>query len=50
MMEEILSKEEEQADELADLLFAVEPHTGRQPHRLYFPDEAPSNSQAGGAE
>ncbi len=27
-MEDILAKEEEHADELADLLFAVEPATG----------------------
>lgn len=49
MMEEILAQEEEHAGELADLLFAVEPQTGDRPRRLYFPDETPGNSQAGGA-
>ncbi|HZS07806.1 MAG TPA: ferritin-like domain-containing protein [Blastocatellia bacterium] len=38
MMEEILAREEEHADELADLLFAVEPNTGHE-SRLYFKDE-----------
>ena len=39
MMEEILAKEEEHADELADLLFAVEPATGQGARPLYFADE-----------
>src|SRR6266487_4194939 len=47
MMEEILTKEEEHADELADLLFAVEPHTNGAPQRLYFGDEVPGQSDAG---
>jgi bacterioferritin len=47
LIERILSKEEEHADELADLLFAVEPHTGNQPRRLYFADETPGASRAG---
>jgi len=45
MMEEILANEEEHADELADLLFAVEPNTGGDPRRLYFGDEV--HAQAG---
>lgn len=49
MMEEILAKEEEHADELADLLFAVEPETGAEPRRLYFKDEVPGQSDAGEA-
>jgi bacterioferritin len=49
MMEEILAKEEEHADELADLLFAVEPDTGADPRRLYFKDEVPGQSDAGKA-
>src|SRR2546421_4451151 len=47
MMEEILTKEEEHADELVNLLFAVEPHTGGSPQRLYFGDEVPGQSDAG---
>ena len=49
MMEEILAQEEEHADELADLLFAVEPETGADPRRLYFKDEVPGQSDAGKA-
>src|SRR5919202_3277808 len=49
MMEEILAKEEEHADELADLLFAVEPETGEATRRLYFKDEIPGQSDAGKA-
>jgi len=47
MMEEILAKEEEHADELADLLFAVEPGSGKVSSRLYFKDEIPGESDAG---
>jgi len=47
MMEHILAKEEEHADELADLLFAVEPATGGDPQRLYFEDEVHGQSEAG---
>jgi bacterioferritin len=47
LMERILAKEEEHADELADLLFAIEPHAGDQPRPLYFPDETPRTSRAG---
>ena len=47
MMEDILTKEEEHADELADLLFAVEPATGSDPQRLYFGDEVHGQSDTG---
>jgi bacterioferritin len=47
MMEEILAKEEEHADELTDLLFAVEPATGKGSRPLYFPDEVPNTGSAG---
>jgi len=43
MMEEILAKEEEHADELADLLFAVEPDTGEGSRSMYFADEMPGS-------
>jgi bacterioferritin len=39
MIEKILAKEEEHADELTDLLFAVEPDSNRQMSRQYFKDE-----------
>src|ERR1700760_4023636 len=39
LMEEILAKEEEHADDMADLLFAVEPDTGEGSRPLYFADE-----------
>lgn len=47
MMEGILAKEEEHADELADLLFAVEPKSGEDTRKLYFSDEVPGQSDAG---
>jgi bacterioferritin len=47
MMEGILAKEEEHADELADLLFAVEPKSGEDTRKLYFSDEVPGSSDAG---
>jgi len=47
LMETILAKEEEHADELTNLLFAVDPATGHKPQELYFGDEVPDNSQAG---
>jgi rubrerythrin len=47
MMEEILAEEEEHADELADLLFAVEPESGEVSSRLHFKDEIPGESNAG---
>ncbi len=43
MMEGILAVEEEHADELADLLFALEPNE-EQPRNLYFKDEIPAAS------
>ncbi len=45
MMEGILAKEEEHADEMADLLFAVQPDTNQSPQRLYFSDEVPGQAQ-----
>jgi len=49
MMERILAKEEEHADELADLLFAVEVDPSTQMRQLYFKDEVPGESGAGQA-
>jgi bacterioferritin len=43
LMEEILAKEEEHADDMADLLFAVEPKTGEGSRPLYFADEVPGS-------
>jgi len=48
MMEEILAKEEEHADEMADLLFAVG-NVSDTTRRLYFKDEVPGTSEAGKA-
>ena len=42
MMEEVLAKEEEHADDLADLLFAIGPDEHAEPLRLYAKDEVPS--------
>jgi bacterioferritin len=42
LMEQILAKEEEHADDMADLLFAVEPDTGEGSRNLYFKDEVPA--------
>ena len=39
LMEEILAKEEEHADDLADLLFAMGPDTHDEPTKLYAKDE-----------
>ena len=47
MMEEILAMEEEHADDMADLLFAVEPATGEGSRALYFADEV-QNPTGGG--
>jgi bacterioferritin len=47
MIEAILAQEEEHADELADLLFAVDPDTDNNTRRLYFADEIPGHSDAG---
>jgi bacterioferritin len=46
MMEEILAKEEEHADDLADLLFAIGPQAEDKPRKLYSEDEAPRQSSA----
>ena len=48
MIEDILAVEEEHADDLADLLFAMEPD-GKQVQRLYYKDEIPGASNAGTA-
>jgi bacterioferritin len=48
LMEEILAKEEEHADELSDLLFAVQPDS-EATRQLYFKDEIPGKSAAGKA-
>ncbi len=47
MMEDILAKEEEHADDMADLLFAVEPATGEGSRPLYFEDEVASAGNGG---
>ncbi|HSE42508.1 MAG TPA: ferritin-like domain-containing protein [Acidobacteriota bacterium] len=47
LMESILAKEEEHADELADLLFAVNPEGTDETRSLYFKDEVASTSNAG---
>jgi bacterioferritin len=47
MLEGILAKEEEHADELTDLLFVVAPETGETTDNLYFKDEIPGKATAG---
>ena len=47
LMEEILAKEEEHADDMADLLFAVQPDTGEGARNLYAKDEVPGATSAG---
>jgi len=42
MLEEILAVEEEHADDIADLLFAVEPDNVENVKKLYFDEETPS--------
>jgi len=49
MFEEILAKEEEHADELTDLLFAVDPAPGESPRSLYFKDEIAATTSGGKA-
>jgi bacterioferritin len=44
LMEWILAKEEEHADDMADLLFAVQPDTGEGARNLYFKDEVPGTA------
>jgi bacterioferritin len=46
LMEQILAKEEEHADDMADLLFAVEPDTGEGSRNLYFKDEVPDGTDS----
>jgi bacterioferritin len=51
LMEEILAVEEEHADDIADLLFAVEPDNVENVKKLYFDEEIPgktSESAKGG--
>jgi bacterioferritin len=47
LMEEILAVEEEHADDIADLLFAVEPDNVENTKNLYFEEEVPGKSKAG---
>jgi bacterioferritin (cytochrome b1) len=47
MMEEILAVEEEHADDIADLLFAVEPDNVENQKNLYFEEEILGKSKAG---
>lgn len=47
MMEDILAVEEEHADEIADLLFAVQPDDIENTQKLYFSEEIPGSSDAG---
>lgn len=47
MLEEILAKEEEHADDLADFLFAFEPQTGEPASQLYSKDEVPDAAKSG---
>jgi bacterioferritin len=48
MLEDILAKEEEHADDLTDLLFAIDPQAGDKPRALYFPDEVPARQGESG--
>lgn len=47
LMEEILAVEEEHADDIADLLFAVEPDNVENTKNLYFEEEIPGKGRAG---
>jgi bacterioferritin len=47
MLEEILAVEEEHADDIADLLFAVEPDNVKNTKNLYFEEEIPGKGDAG---
>ncbi|MGH7783665.1 MAG: ferritin-like domain-containing protein, partial [Candidatus Binatia bacterium] len=47
LMEDILAVEEEHADDIDDLLFAVEPDNVDNTSKLYFADEVPGSSDAG---
>jgi bacterioferritin len=46
LMEGILTAEEKHADDLANLLFAVEPDTGGAPRHLYFSDEVSAQARS----
>ena len=46
LMESILAKEEEHADDLADLLFAIGPDEHAEPTRLYAKDEVPGKGRS----
>jgi bacterioferritin len=50
LMEEILANEEEHADELSDLLFAISPAMDSETRRLYFADEIPNARDGGDSE
>src|SRR5438105_56086 len=45
LMEEILTAEEKHADDLVNLLFAVQPNTSDAPRHLYFGDEVPAQAK-----
>ena len=47
LIETILAVEEEHADDIADLLFAVEPDNVENTKKLYFAEEIPGQSDAG---
>jgi bacterioferritin len=47
MMEEILAVEEEHADDIADLLFAVEPDNVENVKKLYFDEEVSDKAATG---
>ena len=47
LMEQILAVEEEHADDIADLLFAVEPDNVENTKKLYFDEEIPGRAGAG---
>ena len=47
LMEEILAVEEEHADDIADLLFGVEPDNVENTKNLYFDEEIPGKGKAG---
>jgi bacterioferritin len=47
MMEKIMANEEEHADDLADLLFAISPRTDSETRPLYFSDEVPQATSKG---
>ncbi len=47
LIETILAVEEEHADDIADLLFAVEPNNVENTKKLYFAEEIPGQSDAG---